>query len=273
MLEMMIGLLFFLWAAPHEGYGLVEKNTQKVGSVSGTDQALPLGDLEEEILSLINKERERLEVPPLTMDSLTQEVARSHSSDMIRRKFVGHETPEGKTLQDRLFERDVYASEYAENVAKHITVKGAHQGLMKSISHRKNILNPHFTHVGIGIIRGKDKYLYFTQNFIKKIERMDLKRAKEEILKRLNLAEEPLLTAIAEEHTWAIYESEDVRIPVPELQVKARIFTWRGPSLEALLEKEEIMEVKGSKIGVGILQESSRKHGTGLLWITLIIAY
>ncbi|HCS73242.1 MAG TPA: hypothetical protein DIW17_05115, partial [Clostridiales bacterium] len=49
-----------------------------------------------------------------------------------------------------------------ENIAKHGSVESAHAGLMNSDGHRKNILNPSFTHIGIGIVDNR----YFTQMFI-----------------------------------------------------------------------------------------------------------
>lgn len=32
-------------------------------------------------------------------------------------------------------------------------------------NHRGNILNPNYTHVGIGIVKAPDGYLYITQDF------------------------------------------------------------------------------------------------------------
>jgi uncharacterized protein YkwD len=37
-----------------------------------------------------------------------------------------------------------------------------------SHNHRANILNPDFTHVGVGILRGPDGMFYITQEFVQK---------------------------------------------------------------------------------------------------------
>jgi uncharacterized protein YkwD len=191
-----------------------------------------LQEFENEMLEYINKERKRLDLQPLMMDDPTREVARKHSLDMSTRRYVGHNSPEGMAPHDRLFEGDIYASESAENVAKHLTIKGAHKGLMKSIKHRRNILKPSFTHVGIGIIYGEDSYIYITQNFIKKIEKLDLEEIKAQIFSWLGLIEDPELPRIAEMHTDKIFEAEDIRIPVPDMQRWAKISkTWYGSSL------------------------------------------
>jgi uncharacterized protein YkwD len=262
-----MGGIYLLSASPLLGNSQNEQSKEE-RVISRRDSLLQ--EFEHEMLEYINKERKRLDLQPLMMDDPTREVARKHSLDMSTRRYVGHNSPEGMAPHDRLFEGDIYASESAENVAKHLTIKGAHKGLMKSIKHRRNILKPSFTHVGIGIIYGEDSYIYITQNFIKKIEKLDLEEIKAQIFSWLGLIEDPELSRIAEMHTDKIFEAEDIRIPVPDMQRWAKIFTWRGPELEGLFEINDVFGI-GSKAGVGILQGSSQKHGTGLLWVTLII--
>ena len=264
MTQIRIGFLLFLSCLPLSGFGETR--------IEQSNWKQEWRELEEEMLQLVNKERKKLNAPPLAMDSLTQVVARSHSMDMAKRRYVGHDSPEGEDLQDRLFKADVYAEEYGENVGKHLTMNGAHVGLMESIRHRRNILKPRFTHIGIGILRGEDGYLYITQNFIKKIEPIDLELAKTRIFLKLNLSEDSNLSAIAKKHTSKIFEEEDIQISVPIIEEEARVFTWRGPSLDEFLEIEEVRNANGPRAGVGILQGSSRKYGTGLLWITLIVS-
>jgi uncharacterized protein YkwD len=55
-----------------------------------------------------------------------------------------------------------------ENIAGAPTVEKAHSSLMNSPGHRRNILNPNYTHVGIGIIDGGPYGKMFTQLFISK---------------------------------------------------------------------------------------------------------
>ncbi len=55
-----------------------------------------------------------------------------------------------------------------ENLAGAPTVERAHTSLMNSSGHRANILNPRYTHVGIGIVDGGPYGKMFTQMFIQK---------------------------------------------------------------------------------------------------------
>ena len=55
-----------------------------------------------------------------------------------------------------------------ENLAGNQSVEKAHEALMASPGHRQNILNPNYTHIGIGIVKGGSYGTMFTQLFIEK---------------------------------------------------------------------------------------------------------
>jgi uncharacterized protein YkwD len=53
-----------------------------------------------------------------------------------------------------------------ENLAGAPSVERAHSGLMNSPGHRANILNPNFTHIGIGALNVGPYGMMFTQMFV-----------------------------------------------------------------------------------------------------------
>lgn len=53
-----------------------------------------------------------------------------------------------------------------ENLAGAPTAEAAHKGLMNSPGHRANILNSNFTEIGIGMAKGSQYGIIFTQQFI-----------------------------------------------------------------------------------------------------------
>jgi uncharacterized protein YkwD len=56
-----------------------------------------------------------------------------------------------------------------ENIAAgQKTAEEVMDGWMNSEGHRANILNPDFTHIGIGYVQGGDYGTYWTQLFIQK---------------------------------------------------------------------------------------------------------
>jgi uncharacterized protein YkwD len=120
---------------------------------------------EQRMLELINEERMKAGVKPLVLDKSIVPVARVHSRDMWERSYFAHEDPDGKTPFDRMKEGGIDFRSAGENLALARTVERAHIGLMNSPGHKRNILDPAFGRVGIGVIDGGIYGKMFTQNF------------------------------------------------------------------------------------------------------------
>lgn len=121
------------------------------------------------MLRLLNKDRKSNGQTPLFMQEDLRQVARKHSSDMAKLDYFEHENLFGQSHADRYTEARISDVVSGENLAK---IKGyphpvhrAERGLMNSPGHRKNILNPKFNCVGVGIHKSKDGTYYYTQNF------------------------------------------------------------------------------------------------------------
>ena len=120
---------------------------------------------ENEMLVLVNNQRQRVGLPPLRVDVALVEAARSHGKDMLERGYFSHYTPEGYSPFDRL-DKDQISYTYAgENLALAPDVQIAMDGLMKSKGHRENILSPNFRKVGIGILNAGIYGEMFVQEF------------------------------------------------------------------------------------------------------------
>lgn len=120
---------------------------------------------EREMLVLMNEERSKVGAKPLTVDVRIVSVARQHSTDMFLKKYFSHISQDGSTLEDRLKKGGVTYMFAGENIAYAPDVKSAHIGLMNSADHKKNMLDPDFYHVGIGIISTSRFGIMVTQNF------------------------------------------------------------------------------------------------------------
>jgi len=123
------------------------------------------GDLEEEMLKLVNQERVQRGLSALKADPELTQVARAHSQDMFARGYFAHFTPEGKSPFDRMDMAHVQYTTAGENLALAHSLSIAHNGLMNSPGHRANILNPAFGRVGIGILDGGFYGLMVSQEF------------------------------------------------------------------------------------------------------------
>ncbi len=122
-------------------------------------------DAEREMLVLINTERKKVNAPLITFDEAIARVARLHSKNMFEEKYFSHIAPDGSDPATRMERGGVSFTYAGENLAYAPDVTTAHQGLMDSSGHKRNILDPQFRRIGIGVI---DSVMYgkmFTQNF------------------------------------------------------------------------------------------------------------
>jgi hypothetical protein len=105
----------------------------------------------EDLLDYLEAARSRLGLHPLVPDERLTRVASDHSRDMARYGFFGHISPYRGSLAKRLDSEGLTPARSAENVARSSTAFRIHLNLMRSPSHRINLLDPDFTHVGIGV--------------------------------------------------------------------------------------------------------------------------
>jgi len=122
-------------------------------------------DLEAEMLQLVNKERQKENLPALKADPELTIVARAHSKDMFVRGYFAHVSPDGSTPFDRMKKAGVRYLTAGENLALGQTLTICHNGLMNSPGHRANILERNYGRVGIGILDGGMHGLMISQEF------------------------------------------------------------------------------------------------------------
>jgi uncharacterized protein YkwD len=120
-------------------------------SRSEADPDLTSEQAEATLLALLNEERKRRGLPAVAADPELRTVALAHSVDMAEHGFFGHVSPTTGTPENRVTQAHVRVSKVGECVALEITPAGAHRGLMDSPAHRAAMLEPSFTHVGIGV--------------------------------------------------------------------------------------------------------------------------
>jgi uncharacterized YkwD family protein len=121
---------------------------------------------EEEVIRLVNEIRAQNGLRALTYDWQLSRVARYKSDDMRRNGYFSHNSPTYGTPFQMIKSFGIGYKSAAENIAKgYSTPKAVVDGWMNSSGHRANILNPSFTHIGVGYV--KDGNIW-TQMFILK---------------------------------------------------------------------------------------------------------
>jgi uncharacterized protein YkwD len=126
--------------------------------------------LEDALHRRVNALRADRHLIPLRRLPELDRVARAHSADMARRRYLSHETPEGANPVDRLQRAGLtgftLAAENAGRTSDHDPNAGIVRAWLRSTPHRRNLYAPPFNATGVGIARAADGELYYTQLYL-----------------------------------------------------------------------------------------------------------
>lgn len=139
-----------------------ESNTPEINDPNVDTQT----SFEDQVLTLVNKERANAGLSPLTMDESLRKVARIKSTDMRTNGYFSHTSPTYGSPFDMMKQFGISYTAAGENIAQgYTTPEQVVNGWMNSSGHRANILSSEFTHIGVGYDANGH---YWTQMFIKK---------------------------------------------------------------------------------------------------------
>jgi uncharacterized protein YkwD len=135
-----------------------QSSKKKVKKLPGKIQHLKA--IEKEVLRLTNEARRKHHLLALDSDNDLTVTARAHSDDMLKRDFFDHVNPDGASLKDRFPGAQVPAARAGENIYSSsgldisdvkLAARVMVDGWMASPGHRQNLLNPDYTHLGVGV--------------------------------------------------------------------------------------------------------------------------
>jgi len=161
--------IFLLIILPQRGNAADITGRLQIESAIKADKYAPSEEtrrLELKMLKLINETRSSLRLEPLSYNDILANIARHHSKEMAEYDDVIHYSPVyGFGLKERVKPTFPTFVKMSENIAMGKSIEEIHQNLLESPLHYKNIINPEFVTVGVGIIK-KARYLYYvTQIF------------------------------------------------------------------------------------------------------------
>jgi hypothetical protein len=132
------------------------------------DEAATPEEAEAVLFELVNVERSSRGLPMVHYDPELARVARWWSEEMRLRGRLAHVGPDGQGPGDRAASVGYSARRLGEVLARGQGVGAAHEALMSSPAHRATILDPSFTHVGIGAAVSHEaggRFLYVAEEF------------------------------------------------------------------------------------------------------------
>jgi uncharacterized protein YkwD len=134
-----------------------------------------LEKIENLVFEMTNQLRRAKGLAPLSKDDELRNVARAYSDDMLVRRFFDHTTPDGVSFDERIsnnyhhwvrfmgeniWSAFGYNPSNTQKLAKEIV-----DDWMSSPNHRANLLDPDFTHLGVGV-SARNGTIRATQEFV-----------------------------------------------------------------------------------------------------------
>lgn len=142
-------------------------------------------EAEAQLVSLINQARTERGLQPLTVDPRLTQAARKHSQLMVEHRALSHQFPGEPALQQRFANEGLPSDREGENVDLDQDADSAHDELMHSPPHKRNILDPDYNVVGVGVIR-KGENIYTTEDFARRLPEVSEHQAESEVQAAIN---------------------------------------------------------------------------------------
>ncbi|SDO81387.1 spore coat assembly protein SafA/uncharacterized protein, YkwD family [Paenibacillus sp. yr247] len=109
-----------------------------------------------QVVNLVNQERAKAGLSPLTSDSALTGMALDKAKDMYNNGYFDHTSPTYGSPFDMMSAYGIHYSYAGENIAKgQETPEDVMNAWMNSAGHRQNILSPNFTKIGAANYNGE----------------------------------------------------------------------------------------------------------------------
>lgn len=109
-----------------------------------------------QVVNLVNQERSKAGLRPLTSNSALTAMALDKAKDMYNNGYFDHTSPTYGSPFDMMSTYGIRYSYAGENIAKgQQTPEAVMKAWMNSTGHRQNILSPNFTQIGVAFYNGE----------------------------------------------------------------------------------------------------------------------
>ncbi|RKH61601.1 CAP domain-containing protein [Corallococcus aberystwythensis] len=246
----------------------------------------------------INTLRRAHKLPELTPDATLEDVSLRYSTRMATEGFFAHIAPDGSTLTRRLPEGTRYVRA-GENLGLAAGPLAAHFGIEHSPGHRKNLMDPAFRFMGVGVafqkVDGRDQAIV-TEVFTAAspgaslpadpvsdvYEALSRQRA---TLKLPPLVRSEALEQLAREHARRALAQDEpaagngdpsplherVFSALPDAGTASVDFFVVGDP-NAVPESRSLATATNTRVGVGLVRGNSKRFGQGQYWVAVIYA-
>jgi uncharacterized protein YkwD len=246
------------------------------------------------VLTRTNALRSTMGLGALAADEKLDAIAERYARRMASEGFFAHVAPDGSDLKARLAERGYAYRSAGENLGLSQGPLSAHFGIEHSPGHRKNLLEPETTHMGVGLGLRPDGLTVLVEVFAAPVtaETRDPLLLIAEGLARTRsqhhlppLRRDVRLDALAQEHARAALSLDVPHVELPgRRKLHDRVFELvdeaRSVAVDmvvtqaagALPESKNVLDARNRLVGIGAVQGDSPSIGPGRLWVVIIYA-
>lgn len=155
-----------------QGAGVETNNQSDTDNIQQGNDSARTGTtsaLETAVFNLVNQERTKAGLQPLTMSDKLVSLAEMKAQDMAQKNYFSHTSPTYGSPFEMLQKYGVSYRSAGENIAAgQTTAEAVMQDWMNSSGHRANILNSSYTEIGVGYFAGGNYRTEWVQLFIGK---------------------------------------------------------------------------------------------------------
>jgi uncharacterized protein YkwD len=247
------------------------------------------------ILQRINRLRAAGGAPPMELDNALCAVAQAYGDRMAKEHFFSHLSPDGQSLTDRLLASGYPFRTAGENLGLSSGPLAAHFGIEESPGHRKNLMEPAFRRLGLGVaaehLPARDQVLVVevlaapaqpSQDPLAEAYRgLELRRS---TLHLRPLHRNAVLESLATEQAREALALDEPKATLPGPPLHERVFKllqdarrasvdlYVTQTLERLPGSKNVEDAANDQVGIGAVLGDSARYGKGRYWVVVIYA-
>jgi uncharacterized YkwD family protein len=145
----------------------VQKSVPASSASSSKSSSATVPSAVQQVVTLVNQQRQKNGLAPLKMVQSLDNVAQTKAQDMINENYFDHTSPKYGSPFQMMSKFGISYSYAGENIAAgQPDAATVMNDWMNSSGHRANILDPHYTEIGVGEAKGGTYGTYWVQEFI-----------------------------------------------------------------------------------------------------------
>lgn len=231
----------------------------------------------QEMLRLVNHARLQAGESPLVMDEALSQAAQAHALELLQHGSISHQFPGELALSARLEQNNLRFDQAGENVALDFSAPHAHQTLMASEEHRRNLMNSNFNAVGIAVVWDRCQ-MYVVQDFARRLPSYETRQAEDVVAEKVAALRQqtqlPQLTRLAGKNltdaACSMAKSGNMRAAM--LSNARYVLSYSNSQPEALPVSVTTAIGNGQmrNFSVGACYGRSEKHPRGTYFVTMM---